>query len=114
MVVCRSDSVHDSLKRGQRQVDFTKLRLGLQIDDANFRNLLLETQVLTTKNHTKWSFETLSELVEGPLLNASRLSEAMRASKFMHRVLGFFHPLAYRYSDLPKSVVGALSSLRSD
>ncbi|KAK4705182.1 rapamycin-insensitive companion of mTOR, partial [Phenoliferia sp. Uapishka_3] len=99
----RSNSLDDPLKRGQRQVESTKIRMGMQIDDAHFRNLLLETQVLSTKDHTKWSMEILTELLEGPLLNAKRLDEAMRASKFMRRLLSFFAPLNYRYSDVAKN-----------
>ena len=102
---CRSNSLEDPLKRGQRQVESTKLLLGLSIDDAHFRNLLLETQVLSTKDHTKWNVEIMLELLEGPLLNPKRLDEAMRASKFMRRLCGFFHPFGYRYSEIRKSRV---------
>ena len=77
----------------------------MQIDDTSFRNLLLETGVLNTKDLTKWSFEILVELLEGPLLNPRRLDEAMRASKFMRRLLSFFHPFNYRYSDVRKTPV---------
>lgn len=101
----RSNSLEDPLKRGQRQVESTKLLVGLSIDDAHFRNLLLETQVLSTKDHTKWNVEIMLELLEGPLLNPKRLDEAMRASKFMRRLCGFFQPFAYRYSEVRKSRV---------
>lgn len=79
--------------------------MGMQIDDAHFRNLLLETQVLSTKDHGRWSLEILTELLEGPLLNSRRLDEATRASKFMRRLLSFFHPFSYRYSDVVKTSV---------
>lgn len=61
--------------------------------------------MLNTKDHTKWSFEILIELLEGPLLNPRRLDEAMRASKFMRRLLSFFHPFNYRFSDVRKTPV---------
>lgn len=77
----------------------------MQIDDAHFRNLLLETQVLSTKEHARWNVEILMELLEGPLLNPKRLDEAMRASKLMRRVLSFFHPFSYRYSEVRKNKV---------
>lgn len=83
--------------------------MGMQIDDAHFRNLLLETQVLNTKDHTRWAFEILTELLEGPLLAPKRLDEAMRASKFMRRLLSFFHPFSYRYSDTKRSAVSCCS-----
>ncbi|PWN49565.1 hypothetical protein IE53DRAFT_388192 [Violaceomyces palustris] len=96
----RSNSVEETMRRGQRQVEKTKMRLGMQIDDNHFRNLLLETQVLNTKDHVKWNLDTLMEMLEGPLLNPKRLEEAMRGSKFMRRILGFFHPFALRFSSI--------------
>ncbi|KAM0751148.1 hypothetical protein T439DRAFT_374032 [Meredithblackwellia eburnea MCA 4105] len=90
-------------ERGQRQLESTKIKMGMQIDDATFRNQLLETQVLSTKDHTRWSLEILMELLEGPLLHAKRLDEAMRATKFMRRLLSLFHPLSYRFAEIPKN-----------
>ncbi|GAA5917264.1 hypothetical protein JCM5296_000314 [Sporobolomyces johnsonii] len=101
----RSNSLEDPSQRNlqqRQQVESTKLRTALSMDDTTFRNLLLETGVLSTKDHTKWAFETLMELLEGPLKNPKRLDEAMRASKFMRRLLGFFQPGAGRYCELRK------------
>lgn len=85
-------------KRGQRQVEQVKIKMGLQIDDSHFRNLLLDTQVLSTKNYTKWHWDTLTELVQGPLLNPKRLEESIRATKFMKRLLAFYRPFTHRFS----------------
>ena len=104
----RSDSIEDQSQRNlqQRQlVESDKLRVALSMDDLTFRNRLLETGVLSTKDDTKWSFDILIELLEGPLRNPKRLDEAMRASKFMKRVLGYFQPLSFRYSDTRKDEV---------
>lgn len=109
-VVPRSNSLDDPIKRGQRQIESSKIRLGMQIDDSTFRNLLLETQVLSTKEFPRWDFDILIQLAEGPLLAPKRLDEAMRASKFMRRVLAFLHPLNYQYSAVPRSMVSTPSS----
>lgn len=77
----------------------------MSIEDSAFRNLLLATSVLTTKDFSKWNFDVLLELIEGPLLNSIRLDEAMRASKFMKRLLSFFLPFNYRFSQLSKNKV---------
>lgn len=110
-VVPRSNSLDDPIKRGQRQIESSKIRLGMQIDDSTFRNLLLETQVLSTKEFPRWDFDILIQLAEGPLLAPKRLDEAMRASKFMRRVLAFLHPLNYQYSAVPRSMVSPPVSL---
>ncbi|BGP09793.1 hypothetical protein JCM10049v2_005667 [Rhodotorula toruloides] len=101
----RSDSKAESSRRylqQRHQVESSKLRNALQMDDLTFRNLLLETEVLSTKDETKWQFDRLLEIVEGPLRNPKRLEEVVRASKWMRRVVDFFRPFALRYSDLPK------------
>lgn len=41
----RANSVEESVRRGQRQAEQSKLKLGMQIDDKSFQNLLLESQV---------------------------------------------------------------------
>ena len=57
---------------------------------------------MLTKDYTKWNFETLQELIEGPLLNPKRMEEAIKLSKFIRRLMSFFHPFSHRFSDIPK------------
>lgn len=82
-----------------RQSDPVKPKLSTDIDDLQFRSLLLETQVLTTVNYLKWRWDLINDLIEGPLLNPRRLDETIRTSKFFKRVTGFYQPLKYRFSD---------------
>lgn len=87
--------------RPQRQGEAGKMLQGLNIDDATFRSQIVETQVLNTRDATKWNVSILMSLLQGPLLNPRRLDEAMRGTKLLKRLLAFFHPFALRYSDLP-------------
>jgi len=57
-------------------------------------------QVMLTKDHTKWNFEVLQDLIEGPLLNPKRMEEAIKVSRFIRRLLSFFHPFSHRFSDM--------------
>jgi len=41
----RASSVEDAVRRGQRQVEQVKIKMGLQMDDKTFQSSLLETQV---------------------------------------------------------------------
>ncbi|KAK0530307.1 hypothetical protein OC842_003969 [Tilletia horrida] len=87
----------------QRNVELAKVRAGMQMDDAHFRHLLLESQVLTHKEHAKWNLAAINELLEGPLLNPRRLEEVTRGSKFVRRLLSFFHPSEQRFSLIPNT-----------
>ncbi|KIJ64502.1 hypothetical protein HYDPIDRAFT_175469 [Hydnomerulius pinastri MD-312] len=98
----RANSAEDAVRRGQRQVEQSKIKIGMQMDDRTFQSLLLETQVMLTKDNAKWNFDMLQELIDGPLLNPKRLEEAIKVSRFMRRLMSFFHPFSHRFSDLPR------------
>ncbi|KAK9477400.1 Rapamycin-insensitive companion of mTOR, N-term-domain-containing protein [Lipomyces japonicus] len=95
--------VIDFNKGEPKRSELKKMKLGLHLDDTYFRSLLLETNVLSTKNYTKWNWETLIELLQGPLLNPKRLEEAIRATKFMKRLMSFYRPFKYRFSEVRKT-----------
>ena len=83
-----------------RPADLVKTKLSVDMDDLQFRSLLLETQVLTTVNYLKWKWDLINDLVEGPLLNPRRLEEAIKATKFLKRLTAFYRPFKYRFSDI--------------
>jgi hypothetical protein len=46
ILICeRANSVEDAIRRGQRQVEQVRIKMGLQMDDKTFQAALLETQV---------------------------------------------------------------------
>ncbi len=98
----RSNSIEESMRRGQRQVEKTKMRMGMQIDDVQFRNMMVDTQILITKDHTKWYLDTLTEMLEGPLLNPKRLDDVAKGTKLLKRILAFYHPFALRFASIRK------------
>jgi large subunit ribosomal protein L17e len=67
-------------------------------------------QVMLTKDYTKWNFDMLQEFVEGPLLNPKRMEEAIKVSKFIRRLMSFFHPFSHRFSDITNHKVRPTSS----
>ena len=82
-----------------RPTEPVKTRMNIDMDELQFRALLLETQVLTTANYLKWQWDLINNLIDGPLLNPKRLEESIKASKFMKRLIGFYRPFKYRFSD---------------
>ncbi|DBA03145.1 TPA: hypothetical protein N0F65_003865 [Lagenidium giganteum] len=82
--------VKDNLTSRELMVQELKLSLDAQMDDATFKDMLHNrSRVLTDKNWMKWNWDIISELLEGPLTNPQRLSEAMK-TKFFKRLSGFF------------------------
>lgn len=82
-----------------RPSDPAKHKLSVDMDDVQFRSLVLETQVPATTNFLKWRWDLINDLIEGPLLNPRRLEEAIRA-KFLKRLTGFYQPRKYKFSDV--------------
>ena len=76
-----------------------KSKLSVDLDELQFRALLLETQVLTTANYLKWKWDLIIDLINGPLLNPKRLEESIKGSKFMKRLIGFYRPFKYKFSE---------------
>ena len=74
----------------------------MQMDDKTFQTAIIDTQVMLTRDYTKWNYDVLLDLIEGPLLNPKRLEEAIKVSKFIKRLMTFFHPESRRFSDIPK------------
>ncbi|KAH7139446.1 Rapamycin-insensitive companion of mTOR, N-term-domain-containing protein [Dendryphion nanum] len=83
-----------------RQTDQTKNQAAMLMDEGAFRALMVDTQVLNTVNFTKWRWDLIQNIIDGPLLNAKRLDEAMKVTKFVHRMLGFYRPFKWRFSEI--------------
>lgn len=78
----------------------SKKQFSAQIDEAAFRNLMAESRVLETPNYQKWRWDLVQGILDGPLYNPKRLDEALRATKFIHRLINFFRPFKHRFSIL--------------
>ncbi|KDN38380.1 hypothetical protein K437DRAFT_240106 [Tilletiaria anomala UBC 951] len=94
-----------STRADLRTIDKVRQRHLMQMDDIAFRNMIVETQVPVSKDHTKWHMEKLNDLLEGALLDPRRVEEAMKgSSRFFKRMLAFYHPFSLRYSHIRKSL----------
>lgn len=80
-----------------------KDKLSPAMDETQFRNAILETHVLNTVNYMKWKWDLIHRLVEGPLTNPKRVDEAIKGSKFMKRLIGFYRPFKYRFAMVPNT-----------
>jgi len=86
-------------------VEQVKLKLGMQLDDAHFRQLILDTQVLITNNYTKWQWDKLYELFQGPLMNQKRLDESIKGIKLLPKLFGFYRPSKNKFSKIKNTKV---------
>jgi rapamycin-insensitive companion of mTOR len=69
------------------------------LDEATFRALIVETQVLASGNPLKWKWDIILKIIEGPLLNGKRVDEAIKASKFIKRIMSFYRPFKYKFAE---------------
>jgi len=86
----------DSLARFDEPL---KSGAGVPFDEATFRQMLLDTQVLSSTNFMKWNWDIILKIIEGPLLSGKRLDEAIKASKFIKRIVSFYRPFKHKFSD---------------
>ncbi|KAF2144905.1 uncharacterized protein K452DRAFT_349286 [Aplosporella prunicola CBS 121167] len=82
------------------QSEKNKTQFSASIDEAQFRNLMTDSRVLETPNFQKWRWDIVQGVLDGPLYNPKRLDEALRATKFIHRLINFFRPFKHRFSML--------------
>ena len=91
----------DSIRNLGQLEEQPKSGLGaVTLDDATFRQLLIDSGVLNSSNYLKWNWEVIMKLVDGPLYSGKRLDEAIKTSKFMKRILSFYHPFKYRFAEV--------------
>ncbi|KAM5475566.1 hypothetical protein MauCBS54593_001258 [Microsporum audouinii] len=76
----------------------SKSKLSATMDEAQFRTAILDTNVLSSVNFMKWKWDLILNIIEGPLTNPKRLDEAIKGSKFIKRLVGFYRPFKYRFS----------------
>ncbi|OAA41031.1 cytosolic regulator Pianissimo [Metarhizium rileyi] len=70
------------------------------LDDATFRQLLIDSSVLNSSNYMKWNWEVILKIIDGPLQTGKRLDEAIKASKFMKRLMSFYRPFKYKFAEV--------------
>lgn len=85
---------------GSRQQEQTASQTSQQIDEAQFRSLMIESGVPNTPNFAKWRWDIIQQIIDGPLVNPKRLEEAIKAQKWVHRVVGFYRPFKYKFADV--------------
>ncbi|KAI4870886.1 Rapamycin-insensitive companion of mTOR, N-term-domain-containing protein [Hypoxylon rubiginosum] len=82
------------------QEETPKANAMVNTDDATFRQLLIDSGVLGHSNPSKWNWDVILRIIEGPLMNGKRVEEAIKASKFAKRLVGFYRPFKYKFSEI--------------
>lgn len=80
--------------------DQPKPASSILLDDSTFRQLVMESGVLNSSNYAKWNWEILIKIFDGPLQSGKRLEEAIKASKFMKRIISFYRPFKYKFAEV--------------
>ncbi|PHH88312.1 hypothetical protein CDD83_7704 [Cordyceps sp. RAO-2017] len=90
----------DSMQHLAMFEEHPKANAAMVFDDATFRQLLIDTGVLNSSNYLKWNWEVIIKVIDGPLQIGKRLEEAIRASKFMKRIMSFYRPFKYKFAEI--------------
>ncbi|KAI9723131.1 MAG: hypothetical protein M1828_004379 [Chrysothrix sp. TS-e1954] len=94
-----------SLASMRRPSDLQRDTLTAQIEEGPFRAIMAETQVLSSFRYNEWRWPLIQKIIEGPLLNPRRLDEAIKTTKFIKRLVGFFRPFKFRFSAVPNTKI---------
>ncbi len=88
------------LDRRQDLIDALKLKSDLQLDVSHVQLLIKESEIPATKDHTKWKWPVISELLGGALNNPEHLATCLK-TKFFRRLLSFYRPSRQAFVDMP-------------
>lgn len=66
----------------------------------DIKNLITGTRVLLTKEYSKWDWNLVIQIMQGPLRNAKMFDDVVKTTKFYKRLLSFYRPFKYRFSAL--------------
>jgi rapamycin-insensitive companion of mTOR len=86
---------HGEIQFGSYVLD--KPRVSASMDGEQFRQAVIDTQVVNHAQFIKWKWDLIHKIIEGPLTNPKRLEEVQN-SKFLKRLTGFYQPFKYRFS----------------
>ncbi|KAK5939771.1 hypothetical protein PMZ80_008153 [Knufia obscura] len=81
---------------GQQAIERAKFTATM--DAKLFAQAVLDTGVPNHTNYTKWNWNLINNLIDGPLTNQKLLEETIRTSKFVKRLVGFYRPFKWRFS----------------
>lgn len=70
------------------------------MDSATFRQLVVDSNVVQHSNYTKWKWDIIIKIVEGPLTSGKRLEESINTSKFLKRLMSFYRPFKFKFSEV--------------
>ena len=94
-IIEEEEEVHEPARPKEKVPKFNP-----QMDESSFRTLLVESQVVNHTNYIKWRWDIIESLIEGPLTNPKRLDEAIKVTKFVKRLVGFYRPFKYRFANV--------------
>lgn len=77
-----------------------KQKMELRMDDAKLQALLKATEVYNGKDYTKWHWDLIMEVIEGPLSDSKRMEDCIAKTKFAKRILSFLRPTNHQFSDV--------------
>jgi len=92
---------HAKMDRRLYRIEDVKRKMDWEMDNRQLSTKLQASGVLASKEHIKWAWDTIYEILEGPLRNPVHLVFTLTKTNFFERLLSFFRPSSYMFSTLP-------------
>ena len=73
--------------------------MGIAADDVQFGNLTRDSLLLSERSYAKWNWDSICELLQGPLMNPRRIDETVN-NKLLKKLLSFYLPQSRQFSDI--------------
>lgn len=70
------------------------------MNEVDFRELLVASQVLNHVNLLKWRWDIIHDIIAGPLTNRKLFSMAANDSKWLKRMFNCYRPFKYRFCEI--------------
>lgn len=86
------------------RIEEVKMKMDWKMEEPVLVAKIRESSVLLSKDSSKWNWDIVGELIDGPLRYPAHLATACK-TKFFKRILYFLRPNSYLFSVFPYSDV---------
>lgn len=93
--ILRAGKLIEPVIAGGRTIELLPLS-----EESELKDLIERSLVTSHTKHEKWNWNLIAQLIDGPLTDGRRVEEASKNDRFFSRLLKFYRPFKYKFSEL--------------